>query len=150
MTVANVNQRQFQRGKFQSPRQGLIFDTPPPSCPPRATTRCCHCPARIYEPRMLTLHRNHHCDFFPRLFRINPLLTQTLMYGHFIEPRWLNCNLYDIRVIWINLRFDEICFLNLLGWPYLEYCESLNEKSNKKMLFSFDHFGWWCRNVNGR
>lgn len=83
-------------------------------------------------------------EFFPRLFRVNRSMTQTFLYGHFCQRKWLDCNLYNKREFFVNLRFDEKCFIELLGWNYLEFCE---EQANASS-FPFNHFLWWCNNIN--
>ena len=111
------------------PRQGLLFDSQPPPTPKSTFT-----PKRKTE------------EFFPRLFRVNSTLTQTLLYGHFRDPSWLQCNLSHLDTFRIDLKFKFKCFVAVLGWEYLEYCEEVII-NNVEMEFPFQHFHWWFEHV---
>lgn len=95
------------RGRYrnvQLPRRGLLFHG-------RTTTE------RKME------------EFFPRLFRVNPSLSQTLLYGH------------------IDLKQDNKCFVEMLGWNYLEFCEEVRINNVEIDSFPFQHFHWWFKIV---
>ena len=109
------------------PRRGLLFDNP--------------------QPKFLLAAGRKIEEFFPRLFRVNPTLTQTLLYGHSKHAKWLNCNLADIDILYINLNFKNKNFVEVLGWNYLEYCEEIRVNNVEIKPFRFQHFHWWFKIV---
>jgi hypothetical protein len=123
----NRNRQGRNMARVSKPLQGMLFDSP-------------YCQQNGF---VLAIERKWP-EFFPRLFRVNQTLAQTLLYGHFHQQKWLDYNLYNKKEFFVNLRLDEKCFIELLGWNYLEFCE---EQANTNS-FPFNHFLWWCNNVN--
>ena len=121
---------QRNRGYYRNvrlPRRGLLFDKPP-------------------QPKFLLAVERRIEEFFPRLFRVNPALAQTLLYGHFKHSEWLDCNLANIDIFVIDLNFVDKSFVEVLGWNYLEYCEEVMNNVEIKP-FQFQHFHWWFKIV---
>ena len=135
--------RQFRRVPAQRfrnvrlPRRGLLFDSPPSKIRQRPQPP---------KPFMLACERDL-VNFFPRLFKVNEELTRTLLYGHFQDAKWLDCDLSNIDVLCLDFTFKDICFVDEVGWAYLEYSEEVQVNNVEKKSFPFQHFHWWFNNV---
>lgn len=136
--------RQYRRpqGEFRNvtlPRRGLLFDLPPSS-------KMRHRQQAAPKSFMLARKRNV-VEFFPRMYLVNVELTQTLLYGHYQNVKWLDCNLTNVNILCVDLNFKDKCFVQLLGWEYLEYCEKVQVNNVEKKSFPFQHFHWWFQFV---